>query len=598
VSKLFSYFRKNSILAVLFALTACDGPAEKESFSDKFEAPEYLVEHGKMFKEGVSKVSDAPVWLYTNINGGIPNTAVIEGDEGLIVIDTTLKMADGEKTVELIRERTQKPIIAVIYTHHHPDHIGGTQAFVSAEDAANGTVPVIAADNFPKEMIDENAVTAQIMGLRALYMYGTLLDPETDGKDYHVGLGGQIKPGQTATIPANTFVPSEGLTVTLAGIDFEFFKTGGEAASHIGVYLPAYDLILSGDEIQGPTFPNLHSLRGTKPRDAENWLEAIDRMRTYTPKILVPSHGPIVEGEAEVERILVTYRDAIQWTHDQSVRLINEGKRPEELAELLPELPEHLTISPWTREMYGTVKHSARNYYTGYISWWDGDPATLDPTPRVEAAKRRVKLVGGRVRIISEAQAALTAGDPQWASELLTDLITTDNQDTEARHLKARALRQIGYKTLNTNWRGFYLTAARELEGKIDSVEIMTRMRGTFSPENIGSKQLLSLLRYRLVPDEAGDKTLTINFIFPDKGDAVALELRNQILVVHEGTAKNANGTITMNRSIYDQMMRLETTFGKALLAGEVDIEGSKLDILSFFGSFDMETKPIHLVGR
>lgn len=586
------------LIAATFLVAACDNTPETVDYTDEFSAPDYLIEHGKLFKEGVSKVSDAPVWLYTNINDGIPNTAVIEGEDGLIIVDTTLKMADGEKTMQMIRERTDKPVAAVIYTHHHPDHIGGAQAFVSSAEAASGDVSVIAAENFPKEMLDENAVTAQIMGLRALYMYGTLLDPETDGKHYHVGLGGQIKPGKTGFVAPNTLVPADGLEKTISGVKMVFFHTGGEAASHIGIYLPDYGMILSGDEIQGPTFPNLHSLRGTKPRGAENWIEAIDRMRGYKPRTLVPSHGPIVEGTEEVEHILRTYRDAIQWTHDQSVRLINAGYRPQELAEMLPKLPDHLTIDPWTMEMYGTVKHSARNYYGGYISWWDGDPATLDPTPRVEAAKRRIQLMGGRERLLTEAQSALDSGDPQWASELLTDLVTVDNDDQQARQLKARALRQIGYKTMNANWRGFYLTAARELEGKIDALALMTRMRGSFSPENIDSKRLLSLLRYRLVPEEAGDKLLKISFTFPDRNETFTLELRNQILVIHEGAVPDVNGTITMDRTVYDRMLRLETTFGKALLAGDVDIDGSKLDILSFFGSFKMEMDEIHLVAR
>ncbi len=42
---------------------------------------------------------------------------------------------------------TDKPVAAVIYTHHHVDHINGTTAFISREDAASGRVKVIAADN-------------------------------------------------------------------------------------------------------------------------------------------------------------------------------------------------------------------------------------------------------------------------------------------------------------------------------------------------------------------------------------------------------------------------------------------------------------------
>ncbi len=591
---------KNYLCVLLSAglmLSACDDNAEKTTYTDEFSAPDYLTEFGKMFKEGVQKVSDAPVWLYTNIGGGIPNTVVIEGGSGLIIVDTTLKLEDGQKTLAMIRERTDKPVKAVIYTHHHNDHVGGASAFVSPEDAASGAVPVIAAENFVREMQDENAVTIQIMGMRALYMYGTLLGNDGDGKNYHVGLGGRIKPGTMGYVEPNTFVDGK-REMTIDGIRMELFQTSGEAASHIAVYLPDYDIMLSGDEIQGPTFPNLHSLRGTKPRDANKWIDAIDTMRTYSPRAMVPSHGPIVEGEQEVERIFRIYRDAIQWTHDQAVRLINQGYTQEELAEALPELPEHLSITPWTREVYGTVKHSVRNYFTGYISWWDGDPATLNPTPRVERAKRTIALMGGRDRVFAEAEKALLDGDPQWASELLTPLIRVDHVDKAARDLKARALRQIGYGTLNTNWRGFYLTGAMELEGDIDSVAIQNRLRTRFNASAIPSKRLLELLRYKLVPEDAGDKHLIVTFNFPDRNETFSLELRNQILAIHDGPLENANATLTLDRTTYDAMIRGETSFAKALLSGDASLDGSKLDVLSFFGSFDLETKAIPLVVR
>ena len=578
-------------------LTGCDDADKQQAYTDDFSAPDYLVEFGNMFEEGVQKASSAPVWLYTNMNDGIPNTVVLEGETGLIIVDTTLKLEDGQKTLEMIRERTDKPIKAVIYTHHHNDHVGGAAAFVSPTDARAGTVPVIAAANFVREMQDENAVTIQIMGMRALYMYGTLLDDETDGRNYHVGLGGRIKPGTMGYVEPNTFVDGT-REMTIDGIRMEMFQTGGEAASHIAIYLPDYEMILSGDEIQGPTFPNLHSLRGTKPRDANAWIDAIDHMRAYSPKVMVPSHGPIVEGRDKVEHIFRTYRDAIQWTHDQAVRLINQGYTQEELAEALPRLPEHLTITPWTREVYGTVKHSVRNYFTGYISWFDGDASTLDPTPRTERARRTIALMGGRDRVYTEAEKALASGDPQWASELLTYLVRIDHDDKPARALKARAFRQIGYQTLNTNWRGFYLTGAKELDGDIDSVAIQENLRKRFNASAIPSKRLLSLMRYKLLPEEAEGRELTVGFVFPDRGETFTLELRNQVLIVHEGLTGTTNATLTLDRTTYDRMIRGDIGFAGGLMDGDITLDGSKLDVLSFFGSFDLDTKAIPLVVR
>jgi glyoxylase-like metal-dependent hydrolase (beta-lactamase superfamily II) len=98
--------------------------------------------------------------------------------------------------------------------------------------------------------------------------------------------------GTPGYIAPNTFVSMERETeMTLAGYRFLFFRTGGEAASHIGVYLPDQKIVFTGDEIQGPTFPQLHSLRGTRPRDIQRWVGAMDRMRAYDVEYLVPSHG-------------------------------------------------------------------------------------------------------------------------------------------------------------------------------------------------------------------------------------------------------------------------------------------------------------------
>src|SRR4030095_12869925 len=105
----------------------------------------------------------------------------------------------------------------------------------------------------------------------------------------------------------------------------------------------------------------------------------IDRLRALRPAHLVPSHGRPVEGEEAIASLLTAYRDAIQFTQDQTVRLINKGLPPDEIAAALPALPAHLAAHPWVGEFYGTVKHSVRNVYGGYLGWFQGDPTSLDP---------------------------------------------------------------------------------------------------------------------------------------------------------------------------------------------------------------------------
>jgi alkyl sulfatase BDS1-like metallo-beta-lactamase superfamily hydrolase len=185
----------------------------------------------------------------------------------------------------------------------------------------------------------------------------------------------------------------------------ELFQTGGESASHMAIWLPDHRVMLTGDEIQGPNYPNLHSLRGTKPRDAIKWVAAIDRMRAYDASTWYRVTASPCPAARHRQDVLTIYRDAIQYTHDQSLRLINKGYTPDDLANTI-ELPAFMDRDPWTREMYGTVKHSVREFFVAYISWWNGDPAELDPLPRLEKAARLVALMGGRDRVFAEAEQA------------------------------------------------------------------------------------------------------------------------------------------------------------------------------------------------
>ena len=433
---------------IVYTAVAQSPPPPPEKYFVPFSAPQNYIDHARYFEEELIQVGPYTIWSYNTppFKVGFANFIFIEGVEELVVIDTGVALEHAEYAAKRLREMTDKPIAAVIYTHHHADHINGTKAFISPEDAASGKVKVIAAENFEREAALENAVVGPIMGLRGGYQFGVLLPEDAEGKHFHVGCCGFEVMGTNGHIAPNTFIEMDGgeTEMMLAGYRFVLFRTGGESASHIGIYMPNESIIFTGDEIQGPTFPQLHSPRGTRPRDIERWVGALDTMRGYGAKYLVPSHGQIVTGEAEVERVFTYYRDAAQYVHDQSVRLINMGFTPDEIAENIA-LPDSVVIEPWTVQYYGDVQVSARNVYGGYISWWNGDPAELKPTPRIEKARRMVKMMGGRDKVFAVAEKAFFDGDAQWAAELTTPLIRLNKQDWPARHLKAAALRKLGH---------------------------------------------------------------------------------------------------------------------------------------------------------
>lgn len=568
--------------------SAAEPPPRPARYEVPFSAPQNFIDHARFFEEETIRVGDHKIWNFNTPNRGFGNVIVVEGDKELVVIDTTTAVEHATVAAARLREMTDKPIAAVVYTHHHVDHINGTTAFISREDAASGRVKVIAAENFMREAALENAVVGPIMGLRAGYMYGAFLPGDAEGEHFHIGCCGFNVLGSSGYIEPNTFVPTNRETeMTLAGVRFVFFSTGGESASHLGAYLPDQKVLLSGDEVQGPTFPQLHSLRGTRPRDIVRWVAAIDRMRSYEADHLVPSHGQNVEGKEEINKILTYYRDAMQYVHDQSVRLINMGFTPDEIAETV-ELPDSVVIEPWTVEYYGNVDVSARNVYGGYISWWNGDPAELRPTPRMERARRTVEMMGGRDKVFAAAEKAFFDGDAQWAAELTTPLIRLNKEDWPARQLKAAALRVLGYQQTSSSLRGFYLTGARELDGLFDPAAAQRMiMQQVFNLDDAPTSMILENLRFQVNPERADGKQLSVGYEFTDTGEAFTLVLRNSVLEVTPSLTDGTAAVVQLTRAFGNRILRGQETLQSGMDSGAITVRGNPAEVQSLHAVFD-----------
>src|SRR3546814_7010147 len=91
---------------------------------------------------------------------------------------------------------------------------------------------------------------------------------------------------------------------------------------------------------------------------------------------------------------LTDYRDAIRYVYDQTIRQINQGRTPDEIAATL-KLPAHLAASPYLQAFYGNVPWSVRAIYGGLLGWYDGDSATLQPLAPDDTARHMVALAGG-----------------------------------------------------------------------------------------------------------------------------------------------------------------------------------------------------------
>ena len=580
-------FTKALVWLVLSSLVTGRAVAqERKNLADERPAPTVnprLTEHSRKMAQQIYRVTDN---VYSAVGFGGANVTMIVGRDGVIIVDTMESVDAAKNILAEFRKLTDKPVKAIVYTHNHTDHTMGVKAFTTEEDVKAGKVDIYAHETMMNTVISNASVIAPILGLRSAYSFGVMLETGPEGK-INQGLGPQMVFGQRSFIaPTKTF--KDALDVEVAGVKLRLIYAPSETDDEIIVWLPDQKLLQTAEVIQGETFPNLHTIRGTAYRDPVKWFKTIDLMRRLGAEHLVPSHGRPVSGKDKVEDLLTAYRDAIQYVHDQTVRQMNKGLTPDEIAEVVAQLPPHLANHPWLGEFYGTVKHSVRQIYQGYLGWFNGDPTTLDPTPRAEQAKRYVALMGGRDAVLKAAQTAADNGDHQWAAELLTHLIRLNPNDQEACKRKAHALRQLAYKTQNTNWRNWYITSARELDGTMNKAVAAGAMSSLAAPEimqQLPPGKFFEALTVRLDPLKSADVHLTAAFRITDTAQSYALEIRRGVAQLHEMAPPSAEVTLHLTQAQMQRIIARQTTFANLLQAGEIRADGN-VALLARFNSF------------
>ena len=570
-------------------ISGCGQQSPDTDLSIETSKPKMFEEHRQFFEPQVYQIGGHKLWSINNADDWPSNSVVVEGDNGLIVYDTGLTHEQGVQILAEIRKFSDKPITTIFYSHHHPDHFGGTTGLVSEADVKAGKVKIYAWDNFVEEMNSEFGPTSPAQTVRVIYYMGLALPEEEE--HYHGCCGTKYQGSHAGYIaPTDTF--SENTKMNIEGIDLEVFYTGGEAKSEFGIYFPKFKAVTVGDEIFH-SVPNIYTIRGAKYREPEGYIRAVDAVLSYDVEHLLGSHLVPISGKEKIKKTVTKYRDLVQWINDQSIRYINKGYSIEELKAQFTEIPEYLENGSFSDEIYGSVRHIAPQIFTGLMGYFSGDAIEYRPTEPVEFASRHIKLMGGHDKVYAAAREAYDDNDFQFAAELLTYLIRVDHDDMQARHLKAAAFNKMGYAEANTTWRSWYLTSALELEGKINPREIGQDMMKKFGLKKIQSKpaiEILEMLRYRVKAEDVEDDELTITYHLTDTDEKVTTQLRNSVLLVTEGLAENPDVSLTMTRDTFIRVATKEIDMLQAILDGLADYEGSLLSLRSFGKAFDKNT--------
>src|SRR5262249_31347949 len=151
----------------------------------------------------------------------IANMTLIEGDKGVIVVDTLTSIEGARAAMELyFRHRGKRPVAAVIFTHTHTDHWGGARGVIDDDMLARG-VPILAPNFFMEHAVSENIIAGPAMLRRAQYQFGPFL---AEGVRGHVdcGLGKTMAAGAVALLRPTDLIISTGDKRFIDGLEFEF----------------------------------------------------------------------------------------------------------------------------------------------------------------------------------------------------------------------------------------------------------------------------------------------------------------------------------------------------------------------------------------
>lgn len=533
---------------------------------------------------GLYKVQDK---VYQIRSYDISNITIIEGDTGLIVIDPLVSIETARAGMELYyKHRGKKPVKAVIYTHSHVDHYGGVKGVITQEQVDNGEVQVIAPEGFMEEAVSENIHAGNAMIRRINYMYGFSLNKSAK-EQVDVGLGKIAATRYSTLIAPTKIIGKTGEKLTVDGVDIEFLMASGtEAPAEFMMYHPQFKLF-NAAEVVTHHIHNILTLRGAKVRDAKKWWKAIDNILiTYGGDIetLIAQHHWPKWGNEEIVAMLTKQRNAYKFLHDQSLRLINQGYTPVELAEEM-RLPKSLENEWYLRDYYGSFNHDSKAIYQFYLGWYDGNPANLYAHPPAEVAKRYVEFMGGEDEVLKKAKKSFDEGDYRWVAEVCKHLVFADPNNKNARYLEADALEQLGYQTENGPWRNNFLVGAAELRGN----KVPTAVDITDSLLNIPTELFFEYVGLLIDKDLVDGKEIKINLNLTDRNEKCSMNLENSVLI-HRMNFKEESPDIeltieypTLVALLMDKTNFKEIISDKSKFKGNYEVLTEFLDCLSGF---------------
>jgi len=511
---------------------------------------------------------------------GIAHSIAIEAPQGWIIVDTS----DSTRVAAEMRAALEKAVghkikvADILFTHWH--YADGTGAWKD-----KGT------ELWGHEFLDSNRSTAAGVNVlrgtynaRAIAQFGVF--HPTEGPDAFPNLLGftpeKFLAQSSYVAPSHLFKNGQIAELTIAGEPVVVAPNRSDTTDSVGFYFPRRRTLVSNFMVTGAIF-NIYTLRGGAYRDPAPFIEDLRWMESKNAEVLLDIHGPGVKGGAAVREAIHRSADQVQLIRDQTLRMIAQGMNARQAAENIV-MPAALRDG---YEGYGQVESHVRQVYNGTLGWFGGDVYDINPLSLHDEAARTIEMMGGANAVRSAADKAVREGglaNWRWGLKLTTLLLTLDAQDAAARQLRATASRALGQRTTSANARGFYITEALQLEGKLlakgqpVTLDQVRTFLGTPSLNNLTTASVatnLEFIRYLVDPRKAEGRHVLFTLSVAGDPKLWRVELRNCVVVT--GTAEKEEAT----------HVRLTREELAQFVLGQKSIAGSNSALASFEAALD-----------
>ena len=557
-----------------FLLIGCFSEQQTNEKKSNFTS-EIQLDDEFYFEKGIYEVTDD---VYVAIGYGLANSILFVGKDGNIIIDTTEDPLLAKEINDEFKNISNKPNLAIIYTHSHVDHWRGAPGFLDKE------TKIYAHRTFEKGFYDQNNLLRPILTERGMKQFGHFL-PDSLKRGHGLGFTLNFDFEQPSVVYPTHFFEQQTSQLQVAGITLEIQHSPGETDDQIIIYYPEKELVISSDNYY-MRFPNLYTIRGTSYRDTYKWYKSVDAMRSYEPQYLISCHGPFLEGKNEIENRLSIYRDAIQYIHDYAIRGANAGKTPDELVEEFV-YPSFFKENYDLDEKYGKVSWSIRNVYNGYLGFFDGKAVNLEPLSNKERAKNVVGLIGSKNQLISVIREEIENQNYQWAAELSDYGMEVFPSDKEITTLYSMSLEFLSKKEENPIARNYYLSESYELSNKIKpSLEYTVSAE---QAKNIPMNTFFEAMGPRLDPTKAINKEIKIGFNIVDLNEKYSVVIRNQIAEISNGYDENYDAIVTVESMTWKGIILNTESAISAFSKNKLSVKGSYRKFLEFSSLFNKD---------